>query len=79
MIGFVGKEGMRNLERERLSVHEEAMSHVIKYIGFFRVLTVTDDQMVTFFFFVLCPVQCVHVPASYRNLLPSFFRAAELV
>jgi len=55
------------------------MSNIIKYIGFFfRFLTVTVDQITTFFF-VVCPVQCVHVPASYRNLLPSFFRVTELV
>lgn len=35
IVGFAGKEGMRNLAKERLSVHEGAMSHVINYIGFF--------------------------------------------
>ena len=55
IVGFAGKEGMRNLARQRLSIHEGAMSHVINYTRFFRVFTVTVDQMITFFLFcVLC-------------------------
>lgn len=35
IVGFAGKDRMRNLARERLSVHEGAMSRLIKYVGYF--------------------------------------------
>jgi hypothetical protein len=75
IVCFAEKEEMSISARERLSLHEGAMSHVHRI---FPVLIVNAYKMMTFFF-VLCPVQCVHVPASYANLLPSFFRVTELV
>jgi hypothetical protein len=55
IVGFAGKEGMSISVRERISVHEGAMLHVHRI---FRVLTVTVDKMMSFFFrFVSCAMR----------------------